>query len=176
MRMASIIAIVLLLSGCVPIPRKHYYMSLAEVDGLEVVEYGTTSRTSFLQKPVPIHYRLSRASYFVELELEKLESQPAFRVSAASTSGNALLIQTRDDERFCSGWSLGLSNQLRVGENNFFMWTVMGNAKCLAPGEVGAERFAIAFKVVDAEGNILGEERLPFTVERNGFVVIFDAI
>ncbi len=175
MRMASALAAVVLLGGCVPVPYKYYHMSLAEVEGLEVVEYGTPLQ-AFFQKPVPIHYRLSRASYFVELELEKSDFQPALRVSAASTSGNALLIQTRDDERSCVGWRFGLSNQLKVRENNVFMWTVMGRSKCLAPGEVGAERFAIAFKVVDAEGNILGEERLPFTVERNGFVVIFDAI
>jgi len=176
MRLAWSLTVALVLSGCVPIPREYYYISLTEAEGLEVVEYGTTSRTAFLQKPMPVRYRLIRASYIVELEFGKTEFQPSLRVRAVCSSGTPLLIGTEDDERSCSGWVFGLNSELEVGEENRFMWTVMGRPKCLAPGEVSAERFAIAFKVLDAEGNVIGEERLPFTVERNGFIVEFDAI
>ena len=56
------------------------------------------------------------------------------------------------------------------------MWSVIGRPECLAPGEVPVERFAIAFRILDTDGNVLGKERLPFTIERNGFIVEFDAI
>lgn len=175
MRVVSGLAVLLVLCGCVPIPYKYYYMSLAEADGLEVVERGTTSH-ALLQNPVPVLYQLSRRSYFVELDLDELGFQPSFRVRASSSSGTPLLIETRAERRSCLGWKIGLKGEPEVGRENHFIWSVIGRPKCLVPGEVPAERFAIAFKVLDLEGNVLGTERLPFTVERNGFIVEFDAI
>ena len=62
MRVAAGFAVLLMLVGCVPNPLKYYYVLLGEADGLEVVAHGTTFRTGFLQHPMPLHYRLSRAS------------------------------------------------------------------------------------------------------------------
>ncbi|MCZ0945654.1 MAG: hypothetical protein OXJ53_21575 [Gammaproteobacteria bacterium] len=176
MRMAAGFAVVLMLSGCVPLPYKYYYMSLAEVDGLEVAEYGTTSRTAFLHKPMPVRYRLSRASYFVELEFDRIRLHPSFRVYAVSNSGVALSIETRVNRGNCAGWVVGSDGKLRVREWNRFAWDVIGRPHCLRPNDGGDDQFSIAFKVLDPEGEILGAERLPFTAERNGFIVDFDAL
>ncbi|MXW51815.1 MAG: hypothetical protein F4X81_02635 [Gammaproteobacteria bacterium] len=171
-------AVLLMLSGCVPVPYKYYYMSFAKVDGLEIVEHGTTSRTAFLQKPMPIRYRLSRASYSVDFKFDEKGLHPSFRVHATSTSGTALLIETVADwsQGTCWGWVFGLRDKPEIGNENIFQWSMTGRPRCLGQEKEDAHKLAVAFKVLDLKGKVLGEERLPFAAERNGYIIDFYGI
>ena len=51
-----------------------------------------------------------------------------------------------------------------------------GRPRCLGQEKEDAHKLAVAFKVLDLKGKVLGEERLPFAAERNGYIIDFYGI
>ena len=164
------------LTGCAPAFTDYYYISLVEVEGIEVSATGVADYpASLFHDPMPIKYRLKRGLYTLEFEVDTSAFQPTVWVGGRTLEGGGLRVVGVETHR-CEGWS-HFSSRTR-GKLDEFYWvpTKKTERPCLPvpPSDTGFH--AMVFSVVGPEGEVLGEERIPFEVLRNGTVVYWDAV
>ena len=160
------------LGACVPVSLDYYYLSLAEVEDVVVLETGRSTMKGFFHRPMPIKYRLARRSYVVDFEIDRGHHHPNFWITAKTESGKGLRIESIDGSD-CSRWGNG-SSELRT-ESQYSV--VNFRSRTCKPIENPALRgVVIAFNVIGANGEVLGIEQLPAKVVRNGTVFYYDAI
>lgn len=164
------------LTGCAPAFTDYYYISLVEVEGIEVGATGVADYpASLFHDPMPIKYRLERGSYALEFELDMSAFQPTVWVGGKTYEGDDLRVVGVETHQ-CGSWShLPYRTQGKLDE---FYWSPITwtEPPCLPAPLSDAGPHAMVFSVVGPGGEVLGEERIPFEVVRNGTVVYWDAV
>ena len=160
------------LGACVPVSLDYYYLSLAEVEDIVVLETGRSTMEGFFHRPMPIKYRLTRRSYVVDFEVDRRHHHPNFWITAKTESGKGLRIESID-ESDCSRWNVGYAGKRT---ENFYSVVNLRSRMCKPIKNPALRDVVIAFNVIGANDEVVGFEQLPAKVVRNGTVFYYDAI
>ncbi|MDE0272104.1 MAG: hypothetical protein F4220_10965 [Gammaproteobacteria bacterium] len=167
----GLVAMVLVLmaaGGCAPRFDRFHYLSLAGVEGIEVLKSGEVDRVTLFDKPIPMRYRLVRDAYVLEFVFDLARNgSPSVEIKVARPREEAMLEASRDDR--CDRWR-------HSGWSNSYIYTWSSLERCLLEGEEAAARQVIGLVVRDGAGKVLGREELPFEIVENGFTITVDAI
>lgn len=128
-----------------------FYVQYELSPNLEVTKWMSKGeRTIKLRTPIPEKYLLKRGKYEVELEIE--------------IRSNTLLTYITIDE----GDFIIIGDYImRFGES--YIFDAEKKYK-----KTGLKTSAMEFKVVDREGNIVGEEAIPYSISVGGVVYSYD--
>ena len=174
MKLFLALAFTLPLTGCVPVIADYYYISLAVAEGVEVTATGVADYHKMVfHEPMPTRYLLKRDSYVLEFEVDKNAFQPTVRVTARSLEGDDLRILGVKTHP-CGGW-LPIHSKTRGNVHSFY-WATLARKGCLPNSISDDASHSIVFSVEDAGAEVLGEERIPIAIVRNGSVIVYDAI
>jgi hypothetical protein len=155
-----------LLGGCGPYIEPYRYIHLADVPGLEQVEKRQPALSGLhLAGPMPVRYRLSRADYELDIAVPGTSYLPAVELRVI-TPGLTLVPTSAEvppSPVFCGAWYPHPDEPDRLA----FGWS---------PRCADDQPREIAFDVEGSGGGTVGEERLSFRLERNGWLVLVDAV
>lgn len=169
LQMALSCVLLSLVVGCTT--STYRYISLEDVPRIEIVEHGKP-RLEALQgaSSMPTVYRLERDRYYLDLRVNLETYAPALKIRAhAMTEAPGTLQLVAKRWRKTSGtraapcgsfYDVAASDQLNFG------WGCK-------EGENG--KF-VSFDVMTTDGELLGQEDLPFRLEANGFYVLPDLL
>jgi len=154
--------------GCAPSFNHFHYLSLAGVEGIEVLEWGEVEDLALFHEPMPVRYRLARNDYVLEFASNHAQSgSPSVEIKVARPGERVVLEPSRDDR--CDTW-------WRSGWSNSYIYTWFSDDDCLLEGEEAAVRQVIGLVVRADVGEVLGREELPFEIVENGVTITVDAI
>ena len=114
---------------------------------------------------MPVRYQLQRAGYSVELAIPEGSYLPAIDMTVEPAGLRLLPLagEVPPSPAFCGAWY----PDPQVPQRLQFGWS----PKCSSE-----EPWEIGFVVTDDSGARIGEERLRFRLDRNGWLVLADAI
>ena len=167
-----------LCAGCVPQSYDYEYISLDQIDGIEILEYG---RPEFDQirsdKDMPTKYRLNREGYTVILDLDTRSTHPAVFVSAESMLGSPLNIEPAYGSDCGSFYDLPTSKPQGLETASRYEWAPAYHPECMdIPVKELSSQQVIAFNVFNDSDTKLGEETLGFQLKTNGHFTQIDAL
>ena len=167
--------VVLLTNGCVPIKYDYYYISFEGAPDIKTLTYGRAVISKLeSHESMPVEYKLKRDRYIVFIETDKKSKRPASFIRAKKLEGQDLKIEAITNSSKCGGFDFLTVN---IEDEQFlrYEWWGFVKAECLNK-EIIADEMMISFRVIDDAGNLLGEERLPFKLIKNGIYIEQDAI
>lgn len=154
------------LSGCGPYVEPYRYIQLAATPGLEQAAAEAPDLSGlYFAEDMPTQYRLQRPGYTVALSIPRSSYLPVLELTV-EPSGLRLVpgeSEVPPSPVFCGAWYPDPSAPQRLQ----FGWS----PKCSSE-----EPWELAFVVTDDSGTRIGEENLRFQLERNGWLVLIDAI
>lgn len=163
---AGLFALSALMSACAPLFSRYRYVSLENYGDAQVVDRGEVTpgeRTSFVGE-LPIRYAVDRPAYTVVFELSRDAEFPEVE----------LLVQPLGERtlEFARKREVEVPECVNYGQYGEFRWQYF--ITC----ESGFDELdkVIRFNVRDLEGNLLGEEAIPYEIKRDGFFYYIDAI
>lgn len=162
----GLIALSVLVSACAPVFSRYRYVSLENYGDAQIVDRGevTPGQRTFFVGELPIRYRVERPAYTVVIELSRNAEFPKVE----------LLVQPlgKRTVEFAKKGEVGVPECVNYGQFGEFRWQYF--ITC----ESGFDELdkVIRFNVRDLEGNLLGEEAIPYEVKRDGFFYYIDAI
>ncbi len=171
MKRTVIICTILLFSvGCMSKSFDYKYISLEQLEGIEIVSHGKSELSRLKSDDdMPTRYKLSRKNYILIFELDKKNHWPSILVSSKSLSGVGLVIEaiTVGD---CGGFDdWGVQYKVDNLQALRYVWSPAFRRNCKMSGnEDYPSQQVISFVVKDQEGKVFGEERLPFVLIKNG--------
>ena len=166
------IFMVLTLTACAPHVSTYRYISLEDIPGIRVEAMGEAELENlYFHSEMPVRYSLERKSYYISFHVNKESYFPSLTivVSSADDGGPLKLEHQRYRKAKVSQSSCGPSfyrnaDQLsRLG----FGWSECDELK---------QQQIISFDVLSADGEIIGQEDIPFELKSNGFYYVVDAI
>lgn len=159
-----------LLSGCVPVVERYRHIALEETNGVTVTAIGLPApagTTPVGVRAIPLEYRLQRDTYALVMWVDPtrwggellLEPEPADRLrlevfDPVPSATNCAAALPPDTVYRPLSWLFHIDH-------------------C---GGKTPQKPVIRLRVLDADGAVLGEEALPFTVRNNGFYIRADGI
>ena len=151
---------------------KYRYISLENVPGIEVVERGNPRLDRIRgASPMPTAYRLERDRYRLDLRVNLETYAPALRIRAeAKTDADGTL------ELAPKRWRR--TSSTRAAPCGSF-YDVAGSSDQLSFGwgcKEGENDHFISFDVMTVDGEVLGREDIPFTLEANGSYTLSDML
>lgn len=155
-----------MLGGCGPYVEPYRYISLADTPGLQQVEARQPELSGlYFAGDMPVRYELRRPGYAVEIMVPEGSYLPAIELSIDSAD---LRLVPADAEVppapiFCGAWYPDPADPARLQ----FGWS---------PNCDSEPPWGLTFFVTDDSGEQLGEEKLRFQLERNGWLVLVDAV
>lgn len=170
-RIMGLLVLPMLLAACAPVFSRYRYISLEGYDDARVVERGrvTPGEMTFLVGKPPIRYEIPRPDYTLFLEIDTDAMVPSVDILVQPLGervvefvGKNLVDVPRCVYRYEPGrWE------------EPFRW-----AYAVRDCDGGFDKLdkVIRFNVRDLEGNLLGEEAIPYEIRRDGFFYYIDAI
>ena len=163
---ALLLIVTAALSSCSPYVEPYRYIRLYDSPALEQsADQRPELPGLYFAGAMPMRYRLQRPNYAVDFAIPDGSSLPAL-VMTVEPPGRRLLpvdAEVPPSPAFCGAWypDAEVLNRLSFG------WS----PKCgdEAPWE-------LAFRITDGEGESLGQEKLRFMLDRNGWLIRLDAI
>ena len=166
---------VFLMNGCVPVKYDYYYISFEDTPDIKTLTYGKTAINKLeSHEPMPIEYELNRGRYTLSIEIDQKSKRPASFVRAKNLEGLGLKVEAITDGSKCGGFDF-LTVDIKDDEFLRYEWWGFVKAECLNK-KISTNEMSINFRVMDDTGNLLGEERLPFKLIKNGIYIEQDAI
>ncbi len=164
--------------GCFYIKFDYKYISLEQLDGIQIISHGKSELSGLiLDNEMPVRYELARKNYVLIFELDKKNYWPSIFVSAKSLSNVGLIIEA-GSVGFCGGFEdMGFQYMIDNMPALRYVWRPALNRYCRVSGieDYPIEQI-ISFVVKNKEGRNLGEEKLPFTLKRNGTYFAKDSL
>lgn len=164
-------------TGCMTKSYDYEYISLEKVSDIKTISYGQSEMSRVKSNAdMPIRYELHRENYILVFEIDKKAHWPSIYVSVKSLDGAALTIKaiyTSD----CGGFDgLGIDYELDGMQALRYEWLPLLSRDCKVAesGDYSSQQ-VIGFKV-ENQGGELSEERLPFTLIKNGTYYETDGI
>ena len=164
--------------GCFYIKSDYKYISLEQLDGIQIISHGKSELSGLKSdNEMPVRYELARKNYVLIFELDKKNYWPSIFVSAKSLSNVGLIIEAGSFGS-CGGFEdWGFQYMIDNLPALRYVWSPAFNINCrVRDNEDYPIEQIISFAVKNKEGKILGEEKLPFTLKRNGTYYDIDAI
>lgn len=169
-RIVIIFTTLLFSVGCMSKSFDYKYISLEQFEGIQVISHGRSELSRLKSdNEMPIRYELARENYVLIFELDKKNHWPSVFVSSVSLSNVGLIIEAIAVGD-CGGFDdWGIQYKIDNLQALRYVWSPAFNRNCQVSGnEDYPSQQMIGFVVKDQGGNILGEEKLPFTLIRNG--------
>ena len=176
-----------LISSCV-VTHGYYYISLEEIPGIKTLAYGKSERGNIRShEAMPVEYELSRDRYILLIEIDRKSNWPASYIRAKSLEGLDLQVKvTADVEAVregraprtpytCSGFDFFAFDTENDTLLRYEWWGFFEGEIC-SLRNISADDLTMRFRVMDNAGNLLGEERLPFRLIRNGLMIEYDVL
>lgn len=175
-RIVFAIACLLACAGC-QYEYDYKYISLEEIEGIRITSHGRLDRSDIVvDHDMPMRYELERKTYIVIFEIDNYH-WPNILVIAKSFNADSLVIEPIKIGG-CGSFN-NLIDYLRIDDMQAwrYEWTPSLHRNCPVKGrESHPPDQVINFKVKNPKGEILGEERLPFTLIANGTYYEIDAL
>lgn len=166
---------ILLCASCFRHEYEFHYISLEKIEGICIKSLGRLNRSDIkADHDMPMRYELKRRNYLLVFEVDSYH-WPNLLVSPRSPNGDGLILEPikigkcsyLDDPYY----------EMDGMEAWRYVWMGDSWPDCPAKdGESYPPHQIIGFRVKNREGDVLGEERLPFDLVRNGFYYVIDAI
>ena len=165
------LACVLVLASCFQRPYRLRYLSFENVDGITVESRAEPELEDLmLASEIPVGYSLQRPGYSLILEIERNSFRPRARIGLRGGSGLRLVARPRFAMRPGRAAPCGGYDQVsNAGQELLFSWSRCGD-------DAAASEFVVAFDVLDGTGTVVGEERLPFELKRDGIYWANDSL
>lgn len=177
-RTACILALVLATAGCALFIEDYEYLSPHRYLSLEGYEDATELARArvrpgprqYLMGKIPVRYKIQRETYTLFFDLGERGETPGVNIT----------VEPRDERKLVfvgvngpDNWVEGVPKCVfgwdprSQGENT---WTYM-----LMNCDFERDRFerVIRLKVLDVEGTLVGEEAIPYTIEREGYFIAY---
>ncbi|WP_282610238.1 hypothetical protein [Pelagibius sp. Alg239-R121] len=160
----------LLLSGCAPAFFKYRYISIEDVEGIEILEYGKSDVGNlFFHGDMPVSYLLKRGSYNLKFDVDTGTHLPTMKVGVFSEAAEVpFSLQAGDHTSKSIGVAFDYPNGLPVNALRF------GPSYEYRFRE--RETYTVVFDVVDSETNMIAREAVEFRLETNGIYYEIDAL
>lgn len=161
----------LLLAGCGPRFEAYRYLSLEGYPDARVVERAraTPGEHRFFVGEIPTRYEIARESYTLVLTVDPGEWGPAIDLGVRPYPERRIGFRS-GAERLppgCAEWAP--ADRTPGGWLYRFRW-------CDGHDPWGKTHNHLRFVVLDPDGNVVGDEDIPYTIERDGFFIYIDAI
>ena len=166
-RLARGLGALLLLGGCGPAFNIYRYISLEDYPDARVVErtQPTPGEHRFFVGEIPVRYEIEREGYTLTFVIHPNNWHP----------GIGLTIRPFPDRRIhaerypapCTEWTV----QDDAGWLGYAIYPL-----CFEGDPWNKVEKRLRFQVVDPDGNVVAEEDIPYTIERDGFFMYMDAI
>lgn len=168
----NLLALVLLFSviSCGWVTRTHFYISLERVPGIEVLEREKLNIEGlFGNSKIPTSYKLERKKYDLYLSLKEGVLLPHMRIVLENNTNEQLQIEPITDRSVMSQDGIICSTFGKHGKRLVdFGWS----DSCL--GE-GTSRL-MTFNILDADQELVAQERIEFDINEDGKYTLLDAI
>lgn len=157
----------LVLTGCGPAFEFYHYISLEGYPDARVVEraQATPGKHRLFVGEIPTRYEIERESYTLIVAVHPDNPGPGLGLSIRPFPER--LVRAARDPAPCSSWA---------HEDGSEWWTYYfyGCHKHKPPWE-GLDKH-LRFQVLDQGGNVVADEDIPYTIERDGFFMYMDAV
>lgn len=183
-RIVFAITCILSCAGCIEYAYEYAYISLEEIKGIQITSHGrpddpVTGRV-VVDRDMPLRYELERKTYMVIFGIDDFHL-PNVLVSAKSFNTDGLMIEPIETDVFvCGGFNIFYKDLYRRIDDLKawrYEWKPSFSRNCPVKGrESYLPDQVIKFKVKNQKGEVLGEERLPFTLVENGTYYEIDAL
>ena len=164
-------ALVLTLSGCVPVFNIYRYISLDDFKDAKVVERGPVSPGdgSFFIGDVPWKYLIERPDYTIELRTNWYDVRPSFEIFLRRSRSDTVPTKLEFTQPSPGPDCAKAFVQDRFGHSLGFSANDCPNGK--------RNSFVIRLSVFNTEtGERIGEEEIPFRIKRKGVSFYIDAL
>ena len=154
--------------SCSQRPYRLRYLSFERVADIEVDSMGSLEVEGLMfSSHIPLAYSLRRPDYTVALIIEKQSFRP--RATLALRSALDLRMVARPGLAMRAGREAPCGAYDDTSGGVLFSWSICGD-------RADRSEYLVAFDVVDASGRVVGEERLPFELKRDGICWIDDSL
>ncbi|MBT5027336.1 MAG: hypothetical protein HOM97_02995 [Nitrospina sp.] len=144
----------------------YHYISLVKVPDIQVLEHGISERDIENHELMPIYYKIERNLYIIYLIMDTKYPSPRIRIQARTQ--NAIDLEIVPGKKYGCG-KFYVESQWAGAR---YTWAKDFDRACAF---YDSDRQIIHFHVFDREGVSLGEEKLRFSLIRNGTAFVIDA-
>lgn len=179
-KVATVIFIlnIVMIGGC--IVKSYQYQYIQVSNAVEMA--GKAHQTSELKrlknhKAMPIFYRITRNSYTIYFELDRLSFYPSVFITVKKAGSDDLL-------RLKGGKKLGCGRfdefkyengkQISYESERKLRYEWFPDFACPRKGKISDQ--IITFQILNDQGELFGEEKIPFTLKANGLYYETDSI
>lgn len=180
---ASAVFTALILSACVPQVYSYWYMSLENVSGVDILEYGTPDLGwHFFHETMPIRYRIDREKYHLLFEVDRGGHRPNLRVTAISLDGRILRLSGKGGNILPGCMGIAYYDIVRgylsldPPEDPLRPYKLEFNYACKPTGDRPGDAMRMIIRIVSNLGDVFAEESIPFELKKNGLYMIMDAV
>jgi hypothetical protein len=161
-----LLSLAVALGGCGPYVEPYRYIRLADAPDLKQSQTQKPDLSGlYFATRMPTRYRLQRPGYTVELAVPDGSYLPALELTV-EPAGRRLVPadgEVPPSPAFCGAWYPDSD----VPGHLSFGWS---------PNCADEQPLRLAFRVTDDEGAEVGQETLRFELDRNGWLIMLDAI
>jgi hypothetical protein len=161
--------VILFFNGCSVF--HYYYISLEEVPDIQVLQYGKYYRELENHESMPIYYKLVRDKYILYFNVDTEYPVPVIIIRARTYNAIDLVIEGINDG--CGKFSLQKLSYPKPPQPTRYTWEERPKKSCSFDDP---DKQIMKIKVLDQKGNLLGQEKLRFSLVKNGTKVSVDAI
>ena len=166
-----IILLSFMITACVPVFKKEYYLSFEKVSDIETIK---------VLNKIPVAYSLSRENYTVDINLDDKSGLRLF-IRATGIGGGSMVINTEpvvgiSEDKRCGVFSVPYPQDDIPDAQDVvvFNWYIFRTG-CEAE-KIKKQPLTLNFSVSDTHNGMLGVETMPFEIKEKGIKVVFDAI
>lgn len=164
------LGVLVLLGGCGPMIESVRYISLDGYADARVTEQARLKppKPNFFVGEVPTRYEIKRVGYTLVFEMSSNHFDPVMVLNVRPYPEYRIGFHdaTARQPEPCVSWAW---DKRKPGEWFFQNW-------CHKKDNDGDIDMHLRFTVFDQDGNVVAEEAIPYTVERNGFYGYYDSI
>ena len=157
-------------TGCVPYVSTYEYIDLQDAPGFELGGFSVPDLDGLQSATkMPSLYRADRGRYRLECRVSPTSYLPAMLIRVFSEDSELAIEQKRQRKAMARGRPCGSFYAVDDRRDlTKFAWVSCNSAD---PREA-----FISFDVVDTDGEVVGQEDIPFVLRSNGFYVLPDAL
>ena len=153
-----------IVAACAPHFSQYHYLSFEKIEDLQIIETSwTPSRSTFTFLPIPIIYELARETYVLRILIDPYYADTRIYLRAQEDQSDKLLILV-NEKKGLEVFRKTNPRDVNGQEYNYLFDWVNGQEK------------ELIFNLENSDGQMVGQERLPFEILTQGFIFGIDSI